>query len=207
MDLGFCARVGEVEVRLSASGTDAPARLEEASRTIRAELGDDVFGEADETFEEVVVRSLGQHRKTVALAESCTGGHIANRITNVPGASAVFLGGFVTYANDVKSRVLGVSESSIAKHGAVSEPVAREMAEGARKLAGADYALGVTGIAGPGGGTPEKPVGTVFIALAGPEGTEVRQFLNALDRETFKFLTAQQALKMLFKRLNALDDR
>jgi len=147
------------------------------------------------------VRALTEQRRTLAVAESCTGGRLASRITDVPGASAVFLGGFLTYANALKERLVGVSAELLAAHGAVSEPVARAMAEGARARTGADFALAVTGIAGPGGGTPDKPVGTVFIALAAAEGTEVRQFLNAFDRETFKHMSSQQALELLRQRL------
>src|SRR5262249_23681247 len=138
-------------------------------------------------------------KETLAVAESCTGGEISNRLTNVPGASAVLLAGLVTYSNEAKKKFLGVREETLKAHGAVSEAVAREMAEGARQQTGTDYALSVTGIAGPTGGTPEKPVGTVFIGLASASGTIVQQNLNPYDRETFKHVTAQQALD-LFRR-------
>jgi nicotinamide-nucleotide amidase len=137
----------------------------------------------------------------LALAESCTGGLIASRITDVPGASEVFLGGVVSYANLAKEKFLGVSPETLRQHGAVSERVAGEMAEGARAKFGSDFAIAVTGIAGPGGGTPEKPVGTVFIALASSSGVEVKKFLNAWERATFKQVTATQALEMLRRRL------
>jgi nicotinamide-nucleotide amidase len=137
----------------------------------------------------------------LALAESCTGGYIANRITNVPGASQIFLGGLVTYSNEAKMTFLNVRAETLAVHGAVSEATAREMAEGARQRTGASYALAVTGIAGPGGGTPEKPVGTVFIALASPDGIEAHQRLNDYDRETFKYVTSQQALDLLRRKM------
>jgi nicotinamide-nucleotide amidase len=143
------------------------------------------------------VRLLTERGQTLALAESCTGGFLANRITNVPGASAVLLAGLVTYSNEAKQQLLGVSVDSLKAHGAVSEAVAREMIEGARRRTGADYALSVTGIAGPSGGTPEKPVGTVFIGLATPTAAEVVHKVNAFDRETFKYVTSQQALEML----------
>lgn len=201
MDLGFCARVGEVDVRFVARGADAAAVVAEAEAITRRLAGDAVFGEQDEVLEGVLVRELTRRGQTLALAESCTGGHIAHRITNIPGASAVFLAGYVTYANVAKARTLGVREESLREFGAVSEVVAREMAEGARRLSGSDWALSVTGIAGPSGGTPDKPVGTVWMALAGPDGTEVVQRLNRFDRETFKFTTGQQALHLLFRQL------
>ena len=148
-----------------------------------------------------VVRLLAGRRQTLALAESCTGGCIAHHVTNVPGASAVFLGGVVAYSNAAKQKFLGVRAKTLARHGAVSEAVAREMAEGAREKFGADFALAVTGIAGPAGGTKAKPVGTVFIALAGAPGTVVERKLNPCGREQFKDLTAQQTLEMLRARL------
>jgi nicotinamide-nucleotide amidase len=152
-------------------------------------------------IEAVVVRLLTARKKTLALAESCTGGNIAHRVTNVPGASSVFLGGVVSYANEAKEKILGVRSQTLKEHGAVSEIVACEMAEGAREKFGADFAIAVTGIAGPGGGTPEKPVGTVFIALADEFGTAVERKLNSFDRATFKEITAQQALELLQLRL------
>jgi nicotinamide-nucleotide amidase len=144
-----------------------------------------------------VVRLLARKKKNLALAESCTGGFIAHQITNVPGASEIFLGGIVAYSNGVKEKFLGVRAETLKKFGAVSEAVAREMAEGARKKFGADFAIAVTGIAGPSGGTKGKPVGTVFIALACDFETVVVQELNRFGREKFKQVTANQALKLL----------
>jgi nicotinamide-nucleotide amidase len=152
------------------------------------------------TFEKIV-RLLSARKKTLALAESCTGGFITNGITNVPGASEIFPGGIVAYSNGAKEKFLGVQKKSLEKFGAVSEAVAREMAEGARKKFGADFAIAVTGIAGPTGGTKDKPVGTVFIALAGNFETVVERKFNSCEREAFKQLTAQQALEMLRGRL------
>jgi len=151
--------------------------------------------------EMAIVRLLAKRRLTLALAESCTGGGIANRITNVPGASAVFLGGVVAYSNAAKQKFLGVRAATLARHGAVSEAVARGMAEGAREKFGADFAVAVTGVAGPTGGTKAKPVGTVFIALSDAAGTVVERKLNSGGREQFKDLTARQALEMLRARL------
>ena len=151
----------------------------------------------EKQIETVVVRLLTRGKKNLALAESCTGGCIAHRITNVPGASKIFPGGVVAYSNEVKQKNLGVRLETLKKHGAVSEAVAREMAEGARKKFGADFAIAVTGIAGPGGGTKARPVGTVFIALAGDFETVVVKKLNCFERERFKQATADQAFELL----------
>ena len=197
LDLGYCARPGQVDVRLAAHGAEAEQRVRDAEVIVWELLGAHIYGVEDEDLETVIVRLLTERKATLALAESCTGGCIAHRVTNVPGASAVLLAGLVTYSNAAKQKYLGVHADTLARHGAVSEAVAREMAEGARLQTQADYALSVTGIAGPAGGTPDKPVGTVFIALAGPPGTVVRHHVNPFDRETFKQVTAQQALDLL----------
>jgi nicotinamide-nucleotide amidase len=152
-------------------------------------------------LESEVLRLLAERKQTLALAESCTGGGVAHRLTNVPGASAVFLGGVVAYSNAVKRKFLGVRAKTLATRGAVSEAVAREMAEGARRKFGADFALGITGVAGPTGGTKSKPTGTVFVALASPFGTTVERKLNAYERARFKEVTARQALALLLSHL------
>ncbi|MCU0784157.1 MAG: competence/damage-inducible protein A [Verrucomicrobia bacterium] len=197
LDLGYCARVGQVDVRLAARGANAPGLIREAEAIVRRQLGAHIFGEENDELETVVVRLLTERKQTLALAESCTGGLIAHRVTNVPGASAVLLAGFVTYANDAKAKLLGVRGETLAAHGAVSEPTAREMAGGVRRQTGADYALSVTGIAGPSGGSPEKPAGTAFIGLATPTETIALKVFNPYDRETFKQATANQALELL----------
>jgi competence/damage-inducible protein CinA-like protein len=197
LEVGYCARVGQVDIRLSTRGKEAVLFVQNAENIVRETLGRAILGVEDEEIEEVLVRLLSRRKQTLAVAESCTGGFIANRITNVPGASAVLLAGLVTYSNEAKQIFLGVRTGTLTEHGAVSESVAREMAEGARTRAGSDYALSVTGIAGPGGGTQEKPVGTVFIGLTGPEGTVVDRNFNPFDRETFKEVTALQAMNRL----------
>jgi len=201
LEIGYCARTGEVDVRLAARGDRATRQVEEAGQIIRGLIGDYIFGENDDELEAVIVSQLTERKQTLALAESCTGGYIANRITNVPGASAVLLAGLVTYSNESKQKFLGVRAETLSQHGAVSEAVAREMAEGARHEIGADYAIAVTGIAGPTGGTPNKPVGTVFIALAMDRHTFVLNPVNRYDRETFKYVTSQQALELLRRTL------
>ena len=163
--------------------------------------GKGISAETDLALERDVLRRLAERNQTLALAESCTGGCLAHRLTNVPGASVVFLGGVVAYSNTAKRRFLGVRAETLAAHGAVSQAVAREMAEGARKKFDADFALAVTGIAGPGGGTKTKPVGTVFIALAGALGTVVERRLNSYERRRFKEITARQVLVLFHSRL------
>lgn len=201
LEVGYCARVGQVDVRLTARGADAGKIVRAGEVIVQKILGVSIYGFDDEEIEQVVVRLLMERKKTLALAESCTGGFIANKITNVPGASEIFPGGIVAYSNDVKEKFLGVKSETLKNFGAVSENVAREMAEGVREKFGADFAIAVTGIAGPGGGTPEKPVGTVFLALAGAAGTVVERKFNSYERKAFKQLTAQQALEMLRQRL------
>lgn len=201
LEIGYCARIGQVDVRFSASGPAAGHVVCEAEKVVAELLGKQTYGFEDDELEAVAVRLLTAQNRTLALAESCTGGAIANRITNVPGASAVLRAGLVTYSNAAKERFLGVNLATLAEHGAVSEAVAREMAEGARRETGADFALSVTGIAGPSGGTDAKPVGTVFIGLAGPKGTVVLKQFNPFDRETFKYATGNQALEMLRRTL------
>ena len=137
----------------------------------------------------------------LTTAESCTGGWIAQAVTAVPGSSAWFERGFVTYTNIAKQEMLGVAEATLIAHGAVSEPVVREMVVGALTHSHAHIALSVSGVAGPGGGTPAKPVGTVYIGLASRERVVVRRFLNPYDRETFKYVTSQQAFELLRREL------
>ncbi len=197
LDVGYCCRPGQVDVRLSAHGSQARHLVDAAEKLVRHRLPRRIYGEEAQELEEVIIQSLTNAHQTLAVAESCTGGCIAHRLTNVPGASMVFVAGLVTYSNSAKQKFLGVRAQTLKQHGAVSEPVARQMAEGARRQTKTDFALAVTGIAGPGGGTTEKPVGTVFIALAGPFPTIVEQNFNPYDRETFKQVSSQQALDLL----------
>jgi nicotinamide-nucleotide amidase len=198
IELGYCARPGEVDVRIIGNRNAIRA----ADVVIRGELGRSIFSDNGEPLEEIVVKLLKQRKETLATAESCTGGLMANRITNVSGASEVFLAGYVTYANAAKSDVLNVDSKLIDKHGAVSETVACAMAEGARARTGSTYGLATTGIAGPTGGSDEKPIGTVYIALASENsGTIVKKFRFPTDRETFKQLATQTALDLLRRKI------
>jgi PncC family amidohydrolase len=153
--------------------------------------------QAEETPQALVGRLLRQAGMTLALVESCTGGLIAHRITNVPGSSDYFVGGIVSYSNDIKERVLGVQQTTLRNHGAVSEVTALEMARGGRRVCRADVALAVTGLAGPGGGTPEKPVGLVYVALAAPDGDWVERHVWDGDRQENKERSAEAALDLL----------
>ncbi|MFN2476484.1 MAG: CinA family nicotinamide mononucleotide deamidase-related protein [Chthoniobacterales bacterium] len=199
LELGYCAHAGAVDVRVM--GPRCAVRR--AEELIDAAFGASIYTRTGETLEQVVVRLLTESGQTVTTAESCTGGYLAHRLTNVSGASAVYRSGAVTYSNEEKSRVLGVAPSLIKENGAVSEPVVRAMAEGARAAATASYALATTGIAGPGGGSELKPVGTVFIALASDTGTQVHKFRFITDRQAFKQLATQRALELLRQHLLA----
>ena len=168
---------------------------------IRARLGPIVYGEGDETMESIVGRLLKEHGCSVATAESCTGGLIAGRLTDVPGSSAYFLGGIVAYSNAAKASLLGVSEAVLESEGAVSEPVVRAMAEGVRARFGSDYGVATSGISGPGGGTDEKPVGLVWLALSTAGGTHSDSFVFPVDRTRHRSLTAQVALDWIRRSL------
>ncbi len=205
LDLGFCARTGQVDIRLSGSGPEMPAIIAEAEDAIRGVIDKQIYGTDGETIGQVVVGQLIATGETLAVAESCTGGFLGHHITNVSGASAIFAGGMLAYSNAMKQKLLGVNESTLAQHGAVSKPVALEMVDGALAVSGADHALSVTGIAGPGGGTPEKPVGTVWLGVAsrGSRPLAIRKF-HPYDRETFKHATVHQALELLRRRLQKI---
>ena len=194
LEVGYCARPNEVDLRLI--GT--PQILDEVEPKVLTAVGSHLFSKKGENLEEWVVTRLRERGLRIATAESCSGGLLAHRLTNIPGASEVFTHGFVTYANDAKVSELGVPSSLIEAHGAVSEPVALAMANGAMEKSGSDFALSLTGIAGPGGGSDAKPVGLVFIGLARRgKPTLCKEYRFPRDRETFKQLATQTALDML----------
>lgn len=196
-EISYLPRYPENHVKVVVRGVD-PAEVEgnlaKIESAIREKLEGRIFATDRETLEEIVGRLLKERQATLAVAESCTGGLVAHRLTNVPGSSDYFERGLVTYSNQAKQDLLGVPGELLAKLGAVSAPVAEKMAEGVRLLSRSTLGLGITGIAGPGGGTPEKPVGTVFIALAGSDGTAVKGYRFWGDREQVKGITAQTAL-------------
>lgn len=200
LNLAYCAAPGALEVRLTGAPGEDEALARAAGR-LRALLGDDIYAESRRDLAEVVGERLEAQLATLATAESCTGGGLGARLTSISGASGWYLGGVIAYANAVKIRELGVDETLLSASGAVSEPVARAMAEGIRRRFGADYGLAITGIAGPSGGTPEKPVGRVWMALAeaGNVIAVSRQFPG--PRESVRQWGAQYALDLLRRRL------
>ncbi len=202
--LAFLPHFSGVDLRLtvqSESETDCAERLRKAEEQIRAKVNSYIYGEDDETLEEKVAELLFRTGQTVSVAESCTGGLVSHKLTNVPGSSRYFDRAVVSYSNRAKIENLGVSPATLEQFGAVSEETAREMAEGVRKLAGTDWGLSTTGIAGPGGGTPEKPVGLVYIGLAGTTGTTVRRFIFTTDRLANKERATYAALELLRRNL------
>jgi competence/damage-inducible protein CinA-like protein len=198
---GYRAHWPEVHVKWTVPGPDAAAREARIRAAVRALFGELVWGEGKDELPEVTVARLVARGERVAVAESCTGGLLAELVTRVPGASSVFDLGVVAYANAAKERVLGVEPALLAAHGAVSEPVARALAEAARRVGGAAWGLGITGIAGPTGGTPEKPVGTVHLAVAGAGATEAVLRTYRGDRERIRRQAAYEALNLLRLRL------
>lgn len=198
--LAFLPSGGQVRMRISARGSDraaVEARVDRFARHLRQKAGAAFFGEGSTTLEAALGARLSARGETVAVAESCTGGLLLDRLTDVPGSSAYVKGGVVAYCNSVKHALLGVPHELLEAHGAVSEPVARAMAEGVRHRLGATYGVATTGVAGPGGGTSDKPVGTVWIALATPDGTLARRFQFVDDRRHNKTHSTTTALDWL----------
>jgi nicotinamide-nucleotide amidase len=203
--LTILASPGQIELHLTAFSQAHPAEAERAverlAQDLRARLGDNIFSVSGEDLEAVVGRLLGKRKETLATAESCSGGLLAERITKIPGSSEYYLEGFITYSNRAKNSRLGVSWDVLNTFGAVSSETAEAMAAGCREKTGADYALAITGIAGPSGATLEKPVGLVYTALAREGGAEVQKNLFPGKREQVKFQSSQGALDMLRRAL------
>ena len=199
------AKDGETRLRVTAKATSKEEGLKMCDslieKVMETEVGQFVFGIDVDTIENAVLMALRKDGETIATAESCTGGFVAKRLTDVSGASDVFLGGAVTYANEAKVKLLGVNEDDLKKHGAVSEVVAAQMAEGIRLALGADFGVSTTGIAGPTGGTEEKPVGTVFVGVSSKKGTKVKKLsLSSMrDREYIRTVASTGALSMILE--------
>ncbi len=190
------ASQGELQVHfyVNGGGAEAESQLDEMEREVRDLLGERVYASGETSLEEVVGKMLEQQGLTVATAESCTGGLLAKRMTDVPGSSAWFRGGVVAYTAESKMVLLGVDPDHIQRHGEVSEQVARDLAVGARRRFGTDFGVGITGIAGPDGGTEEKPVGTVHVAIATPDAVEQRMFVFPGGRRLIRRLSTSIAL-------------
>jgi nicotinamide-nucleotide amidase len=198
------ARPGQVEIRLTSRGKnreEAERLLKELGDQIDHELDDFIFARSEQSMEEVVGMYLTMKNATIATAESCTGGMIAERLTDVPGSSRYFMSGVICYSNESKMELAGIPPLLLEMQGAVSAEVARGLAEGIRTRAGTTIGVGVTGIAGPSGGSAEKPVGTVHIAVATPTGTQHRQFLYPGDRDKVRWQASQTALDMVRREL------
>lgn len=198
------AGAGEIQLHLKTRGNSfeaAQERVDDLAAKIEAELGDLVFSDNGDSMEQIVGYFLQMRGATLAVAESCTAGLVAERITSVSGSSRYFLGGAVVYSNQLKTDFAGVPKEMIQKHGAVSREVAAALAEGIRKRCGSTFGLGVTGVAGPSGGTPEKPVGLVFHGLASESGIEVIERNFPGDRKRVRWFASQQALDMVRRKL------
>jgi len=202
------AKESEVELRITAkAGTveAAQAMIAPVEAQVREILGDKIYGTDVADLQSVVVQALKERGKTVSTAESCTGGLVANMITDVAGASAVFSGGFVTYSNQAKTDLLGVPAAMVEEHSAVSAPVAQAMAEGARQRMHSDFALAVTGVAGPDSDERGNPVGLIFVALASAEETQIKKLEFASSRQRVRRMAAMTALDLLRKKLAEMD--
>ncbi|HUO05482.1 MAG TPA: competence/damage-inducible protein A [Candidatus Binataceae bacterium] len=197
--VSFRASFPQISMRIRVEGKpdEAARKADELAARVLSKISDYVFAQGETSMEEVVFRLFTEKTLTLAVAESCTGGLIGHRITNVPGASRFLLGDFVTYSNDVKASVLGVSERTLKDHGAVSEECVREMAAGARSRTGASVAIATSGIAGPDGGTADKPVGTVWVALSAEGKSAARRYPLRGTRDWIKLLASQIALDWL----------
>ncbi|MFK7809741.1 MAG: competence/damage-inducible protein A [Saprospiraceae bacterium] len=200
--VAYLPSIGKVRIRLTARGENQEELqqiLDEKVKGIEEIIPQFIFGYDTETLETAVGAILQKQGKMIALAESCTGGYLAHQFTSQPGCSAYFAGGFVTYSNELKMKILGVQSDTLKKHGAVSEQTVLEMVKGCLKITGADIAISISGIAGPGGGTPDKPVGTIWIAIGNAERQETRLLQLGKDRLRNIQYTGTQALNMVRK--------
>ena len=209
LKIGFRAKFPEIQVKIYLYGKDEKIlnkRMDEACQWILAKIGSKTFSVQGKTMEAEVAQLLLKQKSTIAVAESCTGGLISHRLTNIPGSSGYFLFSAISYSNESKIKVLGVSPETLQINGAVHEETVKEMAEGAKNLAGADYGLSTSGIAGPSGGTNDKPVGTLCIGIATPKGTKAFRFNSVFDKRSMnKAVFAMKALDLFRRELLLLD--
>ena len=199
-NLTLLARDGEIDIRLTAEGKDYDDSLlilNQITEQINQKMGKSVFGYDEDTLVGVVAQLLSSHNMTLAVAESCTGGLLGKMITDISGSSRYFWGGVISYSNQAKQEVLGVSSVTLNNHGAVSRATALEMAQGVKRLAGTDLGVSITGIAGPDGGSIEKPVGLVYIAVVGDNLEQVREMHFVGSRDAIRMLSAKSALDLL----------
>jgi nicotinamide-nucleotide amidase len=209
MKLAYLPAAGQVRLRISATGEQAEKldeEIEQQAVLLYELIGKHIFAESDVELEQVIHQWMIDHNKTLSTAESCTGGTIASMLTKLPGASKYFEGSTVCYSYEIKERLLGVKTETLNTYGAVSEETVKEMVEGALKLHQTDYTVAVSGIAGPDGGTEEKPVGTVWIAIGGPEGTKTKKFRFSTNRERNITMASLSALNMLRRYLLKQED-
>jgi len=196
IEVAFCAMPGRVELRLTSHNVVA---LEQAAQQVAGHFNEYVYSDRRMAMEQVIGEQLLASGQTLGVAESCTGGLLGGRLTCVPGSSSWFKGGIISYADEVKVALLGVDKSDLQEHGAVSRPVAEQMARGVCESFGTDFGMGITGVAGPEGGTPDKPVGLVYIALAMPSGIEVKRNTFRGDREMIRESSVQRAMRQLWR--------
>ncbi len=207
ISIAFLPAAKGVTLRLTCSGKDietARQKIDKLERSFNERIGDYIYGHDDDTLPSVIGEMLVQSRSTLAVAESCTGGYLGKTLTDIPGASRYFLGGVISYSNDIKARVLGVPETTLEQYGAVSEQTAIAMAEGVRKLTGADYGISITGIAGPTGATPEKPIGLTFIGLANKNESFAKKYNAGPVRERNRERSAFYALDVLRRHIKGI---
>jgi nicotinamide-nucleotide amidase len=204
--IGIYAHPGEVELRITASAPDSSTAndlIAPVISEIQSRIGMQIFSFENESLASAVLQKLRDRSQTLLVAESCTGGMLGEAITTVPGSSDVFLGGVITYSNELKKVLLGVEEQTLSDFGAVSEEVAREMVLGAKERSGADWAISITGVAGPDGGTDNKPVGLVYVGLAGPDVLEIVKHQFRGNREFVRRRSVVAALTMLWNSLSS----
>ncbi len=198
IEIGYQAHRGEVWFKLLANSSEVSAQeMDDLAAIVTARLGDHLWGFADDTLESVVAKLLVQNQLKLSVAESCTGGLIAKKLTDLPGSSEYLMYGVVSYSNEAKMKLLGVKPETLEKYGAVSEQTAMEMAQGVREIGQTDVAVSVTGIAGPGGGSKEKPVGLVYIGVAGKDKVYAKKVVYSGDRENIREVTARAALNLV----------